>query len=59
MTEKIYYIESRYLDTLEVITYCFPCFFEWEPVEMDYLKVTYIVRDEDLPTLEKALRALV
>ena len=61
MTTKIYYIEnSATLDAaLTTIINAIPCFVKREIIELDWVKVEFIAREEDLAFIEKCLAPLV
>jgi len=61
MTKKVYYIENgcSLASAIEYLENIIPCFIELEPVEMDYMEVSIICRNEDVAFVEKAVAPLV
>ena len=57
MTEKIYYLEltDDLCDAFWLIEMNFPCFTEYEDVEMNYVKATICARTEDISHIEDIL----
>jgi hypothetical protein len=61
MVEKIYYVNnSAKLDeAIDFLRNLIPCFIDQELIEMDYSKVSVVVRVEDLKVVETNLAPLV
>jgi hypothetical protein len=61
MTKKTYYIEATVslVSAIEYLEDAIPCFIECEPVEMNYMEVSIICRDEDIAFVEKVVAPLV
>lgn len=61
MTKKVYYIEATVslISAIEYLENTIPCFIECEPVEMNYMEVSIICRNEDVAFVEKAVAPLV
>ena len=64
MTEKIYWVDRNDItndleETLTALYMRIPCLVEIENVEMNWVKVTIQVREEDLFTVEQYMAGLV
>ena len=61
MTKKVYYIENtpELDEAVTQITDKFPCFLNIEGIEMNYLIVEIVARDEDTASIENILAPLV
>lgn len=61
MTKKVYYIENNDLnnETIEKIINNYICFVETETIEMNYLEVTIVCRNEDLKAIENELKDII
>lgn len=61
MKKKVYYIENtnEANETIEKIINDFICFVETTTVEMNYLEVEIVCRNEDLKAIEELLKDFV
>ena len=64
MTEKIYWVDLNDItndleETLMALYMQIPCKVDMEPVEMNWVKVTILARDEDLFFVEQYMAGLV
>ena len=64
MTEKIYWVDLNDItndleETLMALYMRIPCKVDMEPVEMNWVKVTILARDEDLFFVEQYMAGLV
>jgi len=50
---------NQALNIINAIGKRIPMFFNWEPVEMDYIEVEIMARQEDMATVENAIAGLV
>lgn len=50
---------NQALNIINAIGKRIPMFFSWEPVEMDYIEVKIMARQEDIATVENAIAGLV
>ena len=50
---------NQALNIINAIGKRVPMFFSWEPVEMDYIEVEIMARQEDMATVEDAIAGLV
>ena len=50
---------NQALNIINAIGKRIPMFFSWEPIEMDYIEVEIMARQEDIATVENAIAGLV
>ena len=50
---------NQALNIINTIGKRIPMFFSWEPIEMDYIEVEIVARQEDMATIENAIAGLV
>ena len=50
---------NQALNIINAIGKRIPMFFSWEPIEMDYIEVEIMARQEDIATVEDAIAGLV
>lgn len=50
---------NQALNMINMIGKQIPMFFSWEPIEMDYIEVEIVARQEDIATIENAIAGLV